>query len=190
MSVPTWYVTQLLSYRCLVVRAKRFRDCSPPCPPEHRVNTKTRRFKLVGFRPTKCVISDAHIQIMEIARSVYPTYGLDLSRMVLGENTPKYQPFINERFSTYNGEPFAALYPQGPHFVAISFFPVRLSFRLYLPSANHPADQLQIVCCLDTYTRPKGRASANRLHDLARGTRKQKNSRGLLVHRCRSRAAC
>jgi len=127
---------------------------------------------------------------MEIARSVYPTYGLDLSRMVLGENTPKYQPFINERFSTYNGEPFAALYPQGPHFVAISFFPVRLSFRLYLPSANHPADQLQIVCCLDTYTRPKGRASANRLHDLARGTRKQKNSRGLLVHRCRSRAAC
>ena len=81
-------------------------------------------------------------------------------------------------------------YPQGPHFVAISFSPVRLSFRLYLPSANHPADQLQIVCCLDTYTRPKGRASANRLHDLARGTRKQKNSRGLLVHRCRSRAAC
>ena len=56
-------------------------------------------------------------------------------------------------------------YPQGPHFVAISFSPVRLSFRLYLPSANHPADQLQIVCCLVTYTTPKGRASANRLHD-------------------------
>ena len=81
-------------------------------------------------------------------------------------------------------------YPQGPHFVAISFSPVRLSFRLYLPSANHPADQLQIVCCLDTYTRPKGRASANRIHDSARGTRKHINSRGRLVRRCCSMAAC
>ena len=109
---------------------------------------------------------------------------------MLEGNSPRYQPLINRRFSTYNGEPFAALYPQGPHFVAISFSPVRLSFRLYLPSANHPADQLQIVCCLVTYTRPKGRASAKNYTIQPEGSAKRGISSGLLVRRWLSSATC
>ena len=66
---------------------------------------------------------------MEIARSVYPTYGLDLSRMVLGENTPKYQPFINERFSTYNGEPFV---PPGAAFCCHLFLPRTTQLQVVL----------------------------------------------------------